>query len=402
MGGRTRVAIVTALLGAIGCGKGGSTITIGSLLSQTGQLATIGQEELQAANLAVEEINAAGGVLGSTLTLVNQDDHSDAMQAPGAATTLVNTYHVPAIVGAIASGSTIPASMVSSAAKVVMISGASTSPSITGLSPYLFRTCPSDALQGKLIAERAYAKGLRHVAITFVPGPYGAGLSQEFDTNFTKLGGTVTFKMMYTAGQASYIDLLTAIYATNPDAILLVAYSADGSQIIKDYNSAFASKQTMFFFTDALEDPSFVQAVGAANFTFAHEGTGSSGPAGPAYDAYASAFNLKYGRMADPGAFSANVYDATYLVALAIQQSGRADGPSIQGAMRTVADPPGMPVGPGAWATALTAIKAGAKVNYDGASGPVDIDANGDVVAPYDIWKVQGGQITVVMKSVSP
>jgi branched-chain amino acid transport system substrate-binding protein len=142
--------------------------------------------------------------------------------------------------------------------------------------------------------------------------------------------------------------------------------------------------------------------VGAANFTFQHEGTGSSAPTGPAYSTYAAAFNAKYGRKADPGTFSANVYDATYIVALAIQQAGKAEGPSIQAAMRTVADPPGMIVGPGQWAAALAAIKAGTKVNYDGASGPVDLDGNGDVVAPYDIWKVQGGAITVVEKSVSP
>jgi ABC-type branched-subunit amino acid transport system substrate-binding protein len=270
------------------------------------------------------------------------------------------------------------------------------------MSPYLFRTCPSDALQGKLIAKRAYARGLRRVAITFVPGPYGSGLSDEFDTNFTMLGGTVTFKQMYTMGQTSYINLLTQIYATNPDAILLVAYPGDGAQIVKDYNSAFSSKQTVWFFTDATEDPSFVLAVGASNFTFMHEGTGSSAPAGPAYSAYAAAFNLKYARAADPGTFSANVYDATYVVALAMQQAGKADGPSIQAAMRTVSDPPGMTAGPGGWAAALAAIKAGTKVNYNGASGPVDLDANGDVIAPYDIWKVQGGQITVVEKSVSP
>jgi branched-chain amino acid transport system substrate-binding protein len=387
---------------AAGCGGGGSTITLGAIFSQTGALATIGQDQLQAAQLAVDEINGAGGVLGSTLVLNNQDDHSDANMAATAATTLVNVDHVPAIVGAIASGSTIAASMVASPARVVIVSGSSTSPQITGLSPYLFRTCPSDALQGKLIAERAYAKGLRHVAVTFVPGPYGTGLSDEFATDFMALGGTVTFKQMYTTGQASYMTLLTQIYATNPEAILLVAYPVDGAQIVKDYNSAFSSKQTVWFFTDATEDPSFVQTVGAANFTFMHEGTGSSAPTGPAYTAYANAFNVKYARKADPGTFAANVYDATYLVALAIQQAGQAQGPAIQAAMRTVADPPGTTIGPGGWATALAAIKAGTKVNYEGASGPVDLDGNGDVVAPYDIWKVSGGQITVVEKSVSP
>ena len=78
MGTRTgRVAMVTALVSAMGCGGGGSTISLGTILSQTGQLATIGQEELQAAQLAVDEINVAGGVLGSSLKIINRDDHSD-------------------------------------------------------------------------------------------------------------------------------------------------------------------------------------------------------------------------------------------------------------------------------------------------------------------------------------
>jgi branched-chain amino acid transport system substrate-binding protein len=387
-----------------GCGGGnGSKITIGAIMSQTGSLGTIGQQELQAAQLAVDEINAAGGLLGgSSLELLNVDDKSDPMGATDAATTLVNTNHVPAIVGAIASGSTIPASKVASPANVVMISGASTSPQITGMSPFLFRTCPSDALQGQLIATRAKAQGLTRVAVSYVPGPYGMGLADTFATYFTALGGTVTFNEAYTEGQASYMSLLTSIYATTPEAILLVAYPVDGSQIVKDYNSAFSSKQTMWFFTDATEDVSFVQGVGAANFTFKHEGTGSSAPSGPAYSAYAAAFNNKYGHEPDPGAFAANVYDATYLVALAIQQADKADGPAIQAAMRAVADSPGTAIGPGQWAAALAAIKVGGKVNYEGASGPVDIDANGDVVAPYDIWKVSGGTLTVTEMSVSP
>jgi ABC-type branched-subunit amino acid transport system substrate-binding protein len=397
--------LVVLCSAGIGCGGGGNgaKVTIGSIMSQTGALATIGQEQLQAAQLAVDEINAAGGVLGgSTLVLVNADDKSDPTGASDAATTLVTANKVPAIVGAIASGSTISASKVASPASTVMISGASTSPQITGMSPFLFRTCPSDALQGQLIAKRAIAEGLTHVAVTFVPGPYGSGLAGTFASSFTAAGGTVTFQQMYTEGQSSYMNLLTSIYATNPDAILMIAYPVDGAQIIKDYNSAFSSKQTAWFFTDATEDPSFIQGVGAGNFTFKHEGTGSAAPSGPAFTAYATAFNNKYGRAPNPGVFSANVYDATYLVALAIEQAGKADGPSIQAAMRNVADSPGMTVGPGQWAAAAAAIKAGTKVNYDGASGSVDIDANGDVVAPYDIWKVQNGAVTVTEMSVSP
>jgi ABC-type branched-subunit amino acid transport system substrate-binding protein len=389
-------------------GSSGSTtiITLGGILSQTGSLATIGQEELQAAQLAIDEINGAGGVLGNSLSLSNIDDGSDPMRAATSATTLV-ADKVPAILGAIASGSTIPAAGVTIPAGVVLMSGASTSPAISSLSDNdtVFRTCPSDSLQGSLLAKRAKAKGMASVAVVFIPGPYGQGLSQAFVQNFTQAGGQVPFNQMYSENQQSYMTLLQQVYASTPapDAILLVAYPVDGAQIVKDYNSAFASKQTFWFFTDATEDPSFVSAVGGSNFTFQHEGTGSPTPNTPPYMAYQSAFLAKYGVAADPGTFSPNVYDATYLIALAMQAGGASDANTIKTNLRGVFDPGNTMVGPGQWATALTTLKSGGKVSYQASSGSVGFDANGDPqTAPYGIWKVSGGTISVVEASVSP
>jgi branched-chain amino acid transport system substrate-binding protein len=214
----------------------------------------------------------------------------------------------------------------------------------------------------------------------------------------------VPFKQMYTEAQQSYASLLTAIYAATPapQAILLIGYPVDSAQIIKDYNSAFASNQTFWFFTDATEDPSFVSAVGGSNFTFQHEGTGSSTPSTPAFSAYASAFQAKYGKPADPGTFSPNVYDAAYLVAGAMQLGGKADAATIKNNIRAVANPPGMTVGPGQWAQMRAALAAGTDVNYEGASGSVDLDSNGETTAPYDIWKVSGGTITIIESGVNP
>jgi branched-chain amino acid transport system substrate-binding protein len=393
---------------AAGCGGSAkSTITIGALLSQTGTLATIGQEELEAAQMAVDEINAAGGVLDGQLLLVNGDDASDSTRTAAAATTLIAANKPVAIIGGIASGSTIAASTVTIPAGVVQISGASTSPALTAIessSGTVFRTCPSDALQGQLLAKRAKAKGFTSVAVTFVPGPYGSGLADQFATSFTAGGGSVPFKQMYTEAQQSYASLLTSIYAATPapQAILLIGYPVDSAPIIKDYTSAFASNQTFWFFTDATEDPSFVSAVGGSNFTFQHEGTGSSTPSTPAFSAYASAFQAKYGKPADPGTFSENVYDAAYLLAGAMQAGNKADAATIAANIRAVSSPPGMAVGPGQWAQIRAALSAGTDVNYDGASGAVDLDVNGETTAPYDIWKVAAGAITVVEADVSP
>src|SRR5262249_41811228 len=158
---------------------------------------------------------------------------------------------------------------------------------------------------------------------------------------------------------------------------------------------AFTAEGTFWFFTDALEDPSFVTNVGGSNFTFMHEGTGPGTPATPAYTTYASSFMTKYGRRADPGTFSPNVYDIIYLVALAMQKGNMASAAAIKGNVRAMANPPGPVVGPGQWALALTMLQDGGDVNYEGASGSVDLDAAGEPVAPYDVWKVVSGAITV-------
>jgi branched-chain amino acid transport system substrate-binding protein len=395
-------------LAGCGGGTGGDTITLGTVLSQTGSLANIGVEQAQAAQLAVDEINKAGGVLGgSKLALVNKDDGTDAsnMSAKGraAAMDLINAK-VPVIFGAIGSQLTLDVATVTGPANVVQISGSSTSPAITtqhATDPYLFRTCPSDALQGKLLANRAKAKAFSKVAIIHLPGAYGVGLADAFQTSFTAQGGTVTVDQEYTEGMQSYVSLLTGVYAGNPEAIVLIAYPTDGAQIIKDYNSTFSAKGTFWYFTDALEDPGFIAGVGASGFTFMHEGTGPGTVSGPRYDAFQAAFTKKYGVGANPGTFSPNVYDAVYLVALAMQASGKSDSASIKGALTGVSAG-GTPYGATDWPQAAADAKAGKDINYEGVTGPVDFDASGDVVAPYDIWKIAGGAITVVEAAVTP
>jgi ABC-type branched-subunit amino acid transport system substrate-binding protein len=226
------------------------------------------------------------------------------------------------------------------------------------------------------------------------------GLASAFAQSFTQLGGTISFNQMMVPNQPSYASVLQQIYANQPDAILLVAYAVDAAQMIRDYNSAFAFMQTFWFFTDSTQDTGFVAGVGASNFTFAHEGTGAATPTGAAYAAFAGAFTRNFGKV--PEGFSPEFYDATYLALLGLAASGKSDGVSLQGVLRGVADPPGVTVGPGEWTTASAALAAGQKVNYEGASGSVDLDGSGNVVAPYSIWHVSNGMIESIEPSVLP
>jgi branched-chain amino acid transport system substrate-binding protein len=401
-------SVLTTALGLLmmsGCSGGGDTPTdtlrIGTIFSTTGPAASAGISSLEAATLAVEEINAAGGVLGRPLELINRDDRNDPDRGREAAQALV-ALGVPVILGALASEVTLSASEVSRDAQIVQISASATAPDITTAvdNGYLFRTCPSDILQSRLVAQRAVAKSFRRVAVIHVPGAYGAGFASAFETAFTALGGTVTSRAEYVEGQTSYVDLLTEVYTGNPEAIVLVGYPVEASQIIRDYLSGFLIRGTFWFFSDALEDPEFITAVGASGFTFAHEGTGPVATDTASYRAFQTAYRNKYGKESILP-IDTSAYDAVYLAALALEAAEQVEGSSLRDQLTAVSRD-GTPLGPTEYRQAVEAIRAQQDVNFEGASGPVDLDANGDVVSPYHIWRISGGRLEILEPSVTP
>jgi len=372
----------------------GDGVKIGSILSVTGDLAGIGSDMLDGAKLAVKEINAAGGVLGQSLTLVNEDEGGTEAKARAGAQAHASAG-IHAVVGAIGSSYTIAAAEVGKASQIVMVSPSSTSPTITDNDDdgYLFRTCPSDALQGALIAKRAAAQGATTASVIHVEGVYGTGLAGTFRTEFEATGGSVGYFEQYVTGQSSYNDILTAALASNPEVLVLVLYPVDGAQMIMDYNTAFSSQGPFIYLPDAVANQEFIDLAGGQNaFGFAHEGTAPSSE-GPSHTAFAAAYQAEYGRA--PGIYVSNAYDATYVLALAIEAAGSTDGAAIRDALPGISVG-GTQYGPTQFADAVAAIKSGDDVDYLGASGQVDFDAHGDVIAPYAIWKVEGGAVNVI------
>jgi neutral amino acid transport system substrate-binding protein len=397
-----------ALLPLFGCNSAArNTFTIGELLSLQGGASRLSQAYRESIDLAAAEMEAGGGVLGNGLTFVNKDDASDPMMAATAAQALV-ALNVPAVIGGIFSTLTQPSAEVTSAAKIVEVTGTSTAPlfSMTHSTTtrYLFRTCASDALQGKLLAERAHAKGFTSAGIIHATGGYGVGLAQVFAAEFTALGGIITDDLEYMDHQPSYKQLYDQIFAAgklHPEAILLVALDVDAAQLINDYNPAFVTTGTFFFFTDAIYDPNFVKLVGdPKQLAFPHEGTGPAIPMTPEHATFVSAFTARTG--APPTTSEANYYDALYLVAGAIEAGGRADGPTIAANIQAVSRQ-GAKFTPGQWKDFKAAIDAGMDVDYEGASGHVDIDDYGDVETPYDVWQFDmNGIPQVIVAGANP
>lgn len=386
-----RIAILMAVIVA-GCGGDSKkdTIKVGAALPQTGvpggdDLSSSGINQTQGLLLALEEINKAGGVLGKQLELVLKDDGSDpAVKAKTAATALV-AAQVPVVFAGTTSDGLLAVGSVTVPAKIPTIGLSSTSPAITSQMDdgYLFRTCPSDTVQGKLLAKRANEKGFKKVAIIHISGAYGEGLRDSFSSSFTALGGTVTSAHQLPDQIAEhYVDMLTEIYKDSPEAIVLIAYVDAAKPVLVDYVDQFASRDTFWFFTDGVKGPDFIPAVGASKFTFKHEGTGI---AEPTSGGYVTRYMARYGTAPSPGDLIANAYDAMYLAALAIEAAGKSDSTLVKDKLTEVSKG-GTPFGPEQYAAAIAAIKAGQDIDYQGVSGNVDFDANGDVDAPYLIW----------------
>jgi branched-chain amino acid transport system substrate-binding protein len=393
-----------------GCGEKKAArekLQLGMILPSTGASSATGTRQIDGAGLAVEEINAGPGLLGGKydIELVYRDDTSVAAKGIELATELKN-LNLPAILGSGPSSITLGISDITVAAKMVQIAGSSTSPAISTKADdgYLFRTSPSDALQGKLLAKRAKDRGHTSVSIIHSPGAYGTGLAAAFKASFEAGGGTVLINHEFTEKQSEsdYNTMLSnTVYAAgDPQAILLVGVVVDAANIMRAYVNNHIANGDFWYFSDSVSVSDFVAGVGASNFTFPHEGTKPGPPMNARFAAFQNAFNNKYGKM--PETFSANAYDAMYLLALAIEAAGvePVTGTAIRDNMTAVSKD-GTAYSPSDLTAMFAAAKAKDDINYEGASGNVDFDANGDVFGAYDIWNVQSGAITVTEAAIA-
>lgn len=385
---QTLGVVVTGLAaGTPRVGHAADPIKIGTLLDLTGALEAYGKPVQSGAILAVEQINAAGGPLGRQIQLVHRDSQTDPTAGIDAAKKLVELDKVVAIVGALSSGVTIPvATSVTVPSGIVHISPASTSPQITDLADngFLFRTCPSDALQGKVSGRLAKDLGLLSVSTIYVNNPYGSGLSKTFSQAFTERGGKVLSSIAYEEGRPSYRGELEQALKGGPQAIALFSYPENGVTIIRQ--ALELGFQGKFLLADGMKAPEVVENVGVQYLkgTF---GTTPGARDSTAKKRFVEAYAAKFGdKPSKP--YIDNCYDAIAVIALAIQQAKSTDPKAIRNAISQVANPPGEAIEPGDFKKAFDLLGQGQKINYRGASGEMDFDQQGDVVSPIEIWKI--------------
>jgi branched-chain amino acid transport system substrate-binding protein len=383
------------------------TLRIGALAPASGTNAEKGDSVYNGVRLAVAQANAAGGILGKRVELVTGDDQSSKTVAPNVAANLI-AKGVLGIVGNVQSSLTQEVLLKQTQPNgVVLISPASTSPIFSDPTQidhggWFFRTIANDALQGKALSAKAKSLGYQKLAVLYVNNTYGVGLASVLKQDFETAGWTASLIPYPETSQPlpSYSAYLDPALAQAPDAIALIGYPGEGSVILKDWIVGGQRPAQKWLFSEALKAESFVDNVSDKARL---EGAVGTAPhlEGSAYGHFAAAYQERFGEA--PSLYAANAYDAAMLMFLALEWGGEATRLTVKENLHAVSDGTGEPVYAGELAKALEAARAGRKINYEGASGPVDFDARGDIRSgTYVIWQIQDGKIANTPETLTP
>ena len=385
-------------------------LKMGMLLPATGDLASVGQPMLGAAPLLVETVNQCGGVNGKPVTLVSADDQTDPTVGAEAMTKLAEVDKVAGVVGSFASSVSAAAIPIAIRNKVMLLSPGSTSPVFTDRAKtgefqgYWARTAPPDTYQARALAKLAFEKGLKRVSTIVINNDYGVGFEKEFVAAFKKLGGTVVNEAKptrYDPKATTFDSEVQAAFTDKPEGVAAVAYAETGALLLKTAFEKGLSKGVQILLTDGSKSDQFAAQVGkTSDGKFILEGAIGTIPGadGKALAELTKLWQAKYGK--PPAEYAPQAWDAAALLALAAQAAKTNTGDGIKSKLKEVANAPGEEVSD--VCQALKLVSEGKDINYQGASGNVELDDNGDVSGVYDVWRVEGDGKLKTISQVSP
>lgn len=339
-------------------------VKVGVLFPLTGDAASYGERGKNGIALAVEEINAQGGIRGRKLRVIYEDSRAEPKTGVAAMMKLVTVDKVPVVIGDIVSAVTLPAAPIAESNKVVLLSPTASAPAITDAGDYVFRISPSDLAEGAKLATFGYQAGFRKVGVLYIQNDYGLGIKDVFTKTLTQLGGQITTALGYKSDESDFRPYLTKVAATKPDAIYIVSYYKDGALAMKQAREL--GIQTQFLATTAIEDSKVLEIAGTA-------AEGLIYPLSTGYDAESpeeavQRFRTRYKERytAEPDWAAALSYDAMMLVAHVMEKAGLS-GPEIQQTMAQVK-------------------------GYRGVTGDITFDEHGDVVKPVVMKVIKDGK----------
>ncbi len=341
---RVLAAVCLAAFAAVtlSCGSKGSSneILVGEYGSLTGGIATFGISTRNGSQLAFDDINSRGGVLGQKVKLLVEDDQSKPEEAGTVVNKLIHQEHVVAMLGHVASSHSLAAAPICQAEKIPMISPSSTNPRVTQVGNYIFRVCFLDTFQGAVMAKFAWdTLKVKDVAILVdVRSDYSVGLQTFFGQAFKKLGGKVVSEQSYSQGDSDFRAQLTAIKASNPEAIYVPGYYTEVGTIV--HQARELGITVPFLGSDGWDSPKLWEIGGTAlNGCYFSNHYATDDPS-PVVQKFVTDYKAKYNEL--PDALAALAYDAARIMADAMTRAGSTDGEKVRDAIASTKDFPGV------------------------------------------------------------
>jgi branched-chain amino acid transport system substrate-binding protein len=350
-------------------GDGGNMIKIGEYASLTGTEATFGQSSHNGTMLAVDDVNAAGGVLGKKIQLITEDDQSKAGEPATIVRKLISRDQVVAILGEVASGRSLEAAPICQQNKIPMISPSSTNPGVTEVGDYIFRVCFLDSFQGAVLARFAKntLKVKNVVVLTDVRSPYSVGLAQYFKERFVADGGTIAAEQKYNGGDKDFNAQLTAIKAANPEAIFVPGYYTEAGLIA--LQARRLGILVPLFGGDGWESPKLVEIGGSAVEGTYYSTHYSPEDPSPVIQNFVKKYRARFNDT--PDAMAALGHDSALVLMDAVKRAGTTEGPKLRDAIAATKD-------------------------LEGVTGRTTMDAKRDASKPAVIVTIKNGQFKKV------
>jgi branched-chain amino acid transport system substrate-binding protein len=339
-------------------------IPVGFYAALTGSEAAFGQATQQGVRLAVEEINASGGVLGKKIRLITEDDQGRAEEAASVVTKLITSDNVIALVGENSSNQSLAAAPIAQSAKVPMISPSSTNPNVTKKGDYIFRVCFTDPYQGKALATfvRNSLKLTNAAILRDNKNDYSVGLAEVFRNQFTAMGGKIVAEQSYAGGDTDFRPQLTSIRAAKPDVLFIPGFYTEVGQIAIQARDLGITQPMVG--GDGWDSPTVITIGGKAVEGCYFSDHYFFDEPRPAVQRFVAEIRKRYGH--NPEANAALGYDAVRILADAMRRAGSLDRKAIR--------------------DQIAATKG-----YQGVSGVITMGPDRDPIKPVAMIKIEGG-----------
>ncbi|QYM75151.1 ABC transporter substrate-binding protein [Leucobacter luti] len=357
---------------ASGGGEGGGSsegaIPLGYTATLSGDFASYGLEMREGIDLAIEEINADGGVLERDLTTEVVDDEGKPANGPVIAQEMCDNAEIPAVLGFSFSSVALSGLPIYTQCGLPIVASAVTSPELSGASDIFFRTVFTDAYQGaeaaSFISEH---RGVKKVAVLYQQDDYGKGVADAFSTGIEEAGGEVTSSQAYQLGTVNFGSTVDTALKGDPDAVFIGGFYTEAGKIVNQIRDA--GSDIPIFASDGAASPLFLDLAGAnAEGVEVYAAFSASDPRAES-SAFVKAFTKKYDK--EPSSWAALAYDATYVVSDAIESAGSTDRAAVAEAIQNTKD-------------------------FAGVSGNISFDDEGNRVGDLTFQRVEDGKFVVI------